>query len=161
MYRHCSVTYSIDSSRMCTVWIIFSYVSSVSAFLLNPDLLRLPPSNTTTDNVSTGLQSIQSPWHTSNVLRAPRVNINTTDSPGLQINRQLQYACSDFLGRGPYTQSCEDAARNMAFIPPGSAPSQVLWWGKRGLPVLGHVPLPQEVVSCERLSSALKEGLRF
>ena len=161
MYRHCSVTYNINSSRMRTVWILISYLSSVLAFLLNPGLLRFPPSNTTTDNNSTGLQPIQSPRHTSNVLGAPLVNINTTDSPGSQVNHQLQYACSEFLGRGPYTQSCEDAARNMAFIPAGIAPSQVIWWGKRGLPVLGHVPLPQEVVSCERLSSALKEGLRF
>lgn len=145
---------------MRTFWILFSYLSSVSAFRLKPDLLRLPPSNTTTDNVPTGLLSIQSPWHASNVSGAPQLNMNTTDSLALQVNRQVQYVCSDYLGRGPYTQSCEDAARNLAFIPPGSAPSQVMWWGRRGLPVAGHVPLPQEVVSCERLSPALKEGLR-
>ena len=60
-------------------------------------------------------------------------------------------------GQGPYTASCEEAVRNIGFIPPHFDESQELRWALRGLPVVKDVGLPQEVVSCKHLAPEFKE----
>ena len=69
-------------------------------------------------------------------------------------NRQLEWRCDAFFGQRPYAASCEDAARHMAFIAPGSDDTRVFLWGRREWPAI-DVPLPQAVVSCKRLRPTL------
>ena len=149
------LSYSKFINRMHTLRSILLGVSSVSAIILSPDsvlISGITTSPTKPNNVSTTSDAVQGSWHSSNVLEVPPMSTNKTDSSTSMMNREVEWRCNDLLGHGPYAASCEDAARHMAFIPPDSDDSQELLWGRRDWPLVRDVPLPQEVVSCKRLT---------
>lgn len=148
------------SSKMITIGSVFLSVSSVSALLLNPDL-QLTSSSATNLSNSSSPDTVKSPWHTLSRLEAPPIPKNTTRLSAPTVTRPLTWRCNDLLGHGPYAASCEDAARYMAFTPPGSDDSEQFEWGRRDWSVIRGIPLPQEVVSCKRLAPTLKTQVRL
>lgn len=147
--------FSIPISRRVTIQLLLCGISSVSALAINLDLLLVSPSSINSNNISTISDIIQGSSHTSTVSNSSLVSTNTTHLSSSPSNREIEWQCSDMLGTGPYTASCEDAARHIAFIPPGSDDSHVLPWGCRAWPTSWFVPLPQEVVSCKHLARTL------
>lgn len=137
---------------MHTTPLVLLGIPSVSALVLDPDLLLLSLSPITPDNGTRHVETAQGPWHTSNVSGVPLVSLNKTHSTST-VNYQIAWTCSTLLGSGPYAASCEEAARHIAFIPRGASESQELKWGRREWPIVEDVALPQEVVSCKHPAS--------
>ena len=137
---------------MHTVRSVLFSISSVSALIIDTGLRLTPPSTTKPDNVSNVSETVQGPWHTSDVSAVAPVPLNMTNLSTSTVNREIAWRCSQLLGLGPYAASCEDAADHMAFIPRGADDSQQFDWSRRDTPVVADVPLPQEVLSCKRLA---------
>ena len=126
-------------------------VSSVSAVVLNPDLLLISSPSTNRGNISTISDTAQSPQQISNMSEVALMSTNLTYSVTSMGNRQIEARCTDIAGCGPYAASCEDAVRYMAFVPPRFAESQQILWGRRDGTRVPNVLLPQEVISCKWL----------
>ena len=140
---------------------VFLSVSAVSALVLVPNVSPIAPSTISLNNVSTIPETVHGPWNVSTVLESPLDPPNLTHSSTSSLTRQIKVKCTQILGQGPYTASCEDAVRHMAFIPSGFDESQELRWGMRDSIAAKDVGLPQEVVSCKDFTAVLGDTISF
>ena len=138
---------------------VFLSVSSVSALVLVPDVSPIAPSTISLNNVSTIPETAHGLWNVSTVLESPLKPTNLTHPFTSSVTRQVEWMCTNTLGQGPYTASCEDAVHHMAFIPSGFDDSQEFRWGMRDSIAVKDVGLPQEVVSCKDLAAVSGDAI--